>query len=89
MEVAFCSLRMLHRNMDQHNDVGYDKFGGTAFASWSLIAMLLSHVGAAAGRCLTEVLVSSLVFSEHQHQGEKSSPAVCRSWYSTAWGRAS
>lgn len=48
MEVAFCSLGMLHRNMDQHNDVGYDKFGGTAFASWSLIAMLLSHVGAAA-----------------------------------------
>lgn len=59
MEVAFCSLRLLHRNVDEHSDVGYDKSGGTAFASWALMAVLLPHVGAAAGRSLTEVLVSS------------------------------
>lgn len=75
--------------MDQHSDVGYDKSGGTAFASWALTAVLLPHVGAAAERCLTEVLISSLAFTEHQHQGEKSSPAVCMSWYSPVWRRAS
>lgn len=68
MEVAFCSLRMLHRNsLDQHSDEGYDKSGGTSFASWALVTVLLPYMGPAAGRCLTEVLVSSLVFSEQQH----------------------
>lgn len=53
--------------LDQHNDEGYDKSGGTAFASWALVTVLLPYMGPAAGSCLTEVLVSSVVFSEQQH----------------------